>query len=503
MVGFFLGPIIFAIMLLLPAPEGMKLEAWRVAAVTVFMAIWWITEAIPIPATSLMPIAMFPLLGVMKSKAATAPYANHLIYLFMGGFFLAVTMERWNLHRRVALYTIKAIGTSPARMTMGFMVATAFLSMWVSNTATTMMMVPIGLAVVQQATGFTSEHLRDSGSAGSGPEFNFGRGLMLGIAYAASIGGVATIIGTPPNTVMAGMVEKMFGVEIGFGQWMLFGVPLAVVTLAIAWFLLTRFLFNTGNMELAGGAQIIADEVKKLGPMSGEEKKIVAVGCFMAIFWLSRGFLKKAPFVLDIMPHFGYVADATIAILGALILFAIPVNFKKSEFLLNWKTAVKIPWDVILLFGGGLAIANGFAKTGLASYIAAQLGGLEGASMLIFVGVVVLITIFLTEITSNTATATLLVPIMGSAAIAMGVHPFATIVGACVAASYAFMLPVATPPNAVVFGSGCVSIKQMAKTGVWLNIIGTLMITAFVVYILPAIWGIDLNVVPEWAVIPK
>jgi len=501
-IGFFLGPIIFILMLIIPAPEGMKLEAWRVAAVTALMAIWWITEAIPIPATSLLPVALFPLLGIMKASASTTPYANHLIYLFMGGFFLAVTMERWNLHRRVALYTIKAIGTSPARMTLGFMVATAFLSMWVSNTATAMMMVPIGLAVIQQATGFDSDHLRESGH-NAGAQFNFGRALMLGIAYAASIGGVATIIGTPPNTVMAGMVEKMFGVQIGFGQWMLFGVPLAVITLAIAWLLLTKILFPTGDMELAGGAKIINDEVKKLGPMSSQEKKIVLVGCFMAAFWLARGFMVKSAFVLSIMPHFKYVGDATIGILGALILFAIPTDFKKSEFLLDWKTAVKIPWDVILLFGGGLAIANGFSQTGLASFIADQLGALEGTSMVIFVGVVVLITIFLTEITSNTATATLLVPIMGSAAIAMSIHPFATIVAACVAASYAFMLPVATPPNAVVFGSGCVTIKQMARAGLWLNIIGTVLITVFVVYILPILWGVDLNTLPTWAVIAK
>ncbi|WP_018123577.1 SLC13 family permease [Desulfovibrio oxyclinae] len=500
-VGFFLGPIVFILMLLIPAPEGMKIEAWRVAAVTALMAIWWITEAIPIPATSLLPIALFPLLGVMKSNAATAPYANHLIYLFMGGFFLAVTMERWNLHRRVAIHTIRTVGTSPGRMILGFMIATGFLSMWVSNTATTMMMVPIGLAVVQQATGFDSKDIRACAS-NAGPESNFGKCLMLGIAYAASMGGVATIIGTPPNTVMVGMVEKMFGVQIGFGQWMLFGVPLAVIMVALSWILLTKMLFPMGNMELAGGKQIIEEELRKLGPMAPEEKKIVIVGCFVAAFWLSRGFLKKMPFVLDMMPNFGYIHDATIGILGALVLFAIPSNFKKGEFLLDWKTAVKIPWDVILLFGGGLAIANGFAKTGLANYIAAQLGGLEGASILVFVATVVLITIFLTEITSNTATATLLVPIMGSAAIAMSIHPFATIVGACVAASFAFMLPVATPPNAVVFGSGCISIKQMAKTGIWLNILGTILITAFVVYILPAVWGVDLSTLPEWAPTP-
>nr|WP_319493688.1 DASS family sodium-coupled anion symporter [uncultured Desulfobacter sp.] len=500
-VGFFLGPVIFILMLLLPVPHGMKPEAWHVAAVTVLMATWWITEAIPIPATSLLPIALFPLLGVMKSPVATAPYANHLIYLFMGGFFLAVTMEKWNLHRRVALYTIRAVGVSPSRMIMGFMVATAFLSMWVSNTATAMMMVPIGLAVINQVTGLSSDDLRYV-CVDESPEFNFGRSLMLGIAYAASVGGVATIIGTPPNTVMAGMVEKMFKIEIGFGQWMLFGVPLAVITLGIAWFFLTKLLFPMGDLELSGGAAIIDDEIKKLGPMSGAEKKIVAVGCLMATFWLSRGFLAKADFMHGIMPHFNYISDATIGIMGALLLFCIPVDFKKRTFLLDWQTAVKIPWDVILLFGGGLAIANGFTRTELATYIAGQLGALEGTSLFVFVGVVVLITIFLTEITSNTATATLLVPIMGSAAIAMGVHPFATIIGACVAASYAFMLPVATPPNAVVFGSGCVSIRQMARAGLWLNIVGTILITVFVVYLLPLLWGVDLSTVPLWAVKP-
>jgi len=500
-IGFFLGPAIFISMLLIPVPHGMKPEAWHVAAVTILMAVWWITEAIPIPATSLLPIALFPLLGVMKSADATAPYANHLIYLFMGGFFLAVTMERWNLHRRVALYTIRAVGVSPSRMIMGFMTATAFLSMWVSNTATAMMMVPIGLAVINQVTGLTSDDLR-SVCVDDSPEFNFGRSLMLGIAYAASIGGVATLIGTPPNTVMAGMVEKMFGIEVGFGQWMVFGIPLSLITLVAGWLMLTRMLFPMGGFTLSDGQAVIDEEIEKLGPMTRAEKKIVIVGCIIAVCWLSRGFLANAAFVLKLMPHFRYISDATIGIAGALMLFAIPTDFKKGQFLLDWKTAVKIPWDVILLFGGGLAIANGFTRTELAAFIAGHLGALEGTSLLVFVGVVVLITIFLTEITSNTATATLLVPIMGSAAIAMGVHPFATIIGACVAASYAFMLPVATPPNAVVFGSGCVSIRQMARAGVWINVLGTILITIFVVYLLPLLWGIDLSMVPDWAMKP-
>ncbi|MBW2733981.1 MAG: DASS family sodium-coupled anion symporter [Deltaproteobacteria bacterium] len=472
---------------MLPAPAGMTQAAWRVTAVTLLMAIWWITEAIPIPATALLPIALYPVLGVMKSQDAAAPYANHLIYLFMGGFLLAVTMERWNLHRRIALHTIALVGTSPPRMILGFMVATGLLSMWVSNTATTMMMVPIGMAVIDQAEEESRQRQ------------NFARCLMLGIAYAASIGGIATIIGTPPNTVMAGMVEKMFGVEIGFARWMLLGLPLAVLMLILCWLLLTRVLFPLKDVQLAGSADVLAQELTALGKISRQEKLVLVVAALAAFFWVSRGFLNKAPLVNEIWPNFAHVHDATIAIFCALLLFVIPTDFKRGEFLLDWQTAVKIPWGVMVLFGGGLAIAAGFAKTGLAVYVAGQFSSLSGASMVIFVGAVVLATVFLTELTSNTATATLLVPIMGSAAVAMGIHPFATIVSATLAASFAFMLPVATPPNAVVFGSGRVAIKDMAKAGFWLNLLGTVVITLFVSYAMPALWGIDLRVTPAWA----
>ena len=491
-VGFFLGLTIFLALLFVPVSEA-RTPALRVAAVTALMAIWWITEAIPIPATSLLPIALFPLLGVMSSKAAAAPYANHLIYLFMGGFFLAVTMERWNLHRRIALRTIKAVGTNPGRMVLGFMSATGFLSMWVSNTATTMMMVPIGMAVVEQA-----RHDRP----GDPDVANFAKCLMLGIAYSASMGGVGTIIGTPPNTVMAAMLSKMFKVEIGFAQWMLFGVPLAVLMIAITWLLLTRWLFPMRDVELGGSEELIDEELGALGKISRQEKLVLAVGAFAATAWIARGLLAKASFIKSLWPRFGMVHDATIAISAALMLFCIPVDFRKREFLLDWKTAVKIPWDVIVLFGGGLAIASGFNKTGLAKIIAAQFSLLQGSSVLLFVTVVVLVTIFLTELTSNTATATLLVPIMGSAAVAMGVHPFATIVGACVAASFAFMLPVATPPNAVVFGSGTLRIRDMARAGLWINLVGAVAIVLFVTYLMPMLWGIDLHTLPNWAKLP-
>ncbi len=486
-VGLFLGPILFILLLLIDAPAGMKPEAMKVAAVTVLMAIWWITEAVPIPATSLLPIIMYPTLGVMKASEATAPYANQTIYLFIGGFFIAVAMERWNLHKRIALHTIRVVGLSPAMMTLGFMIATAAISMWVSNTACAMMMVPIGLAVITQVTGKSSKEIL-SGSTGLF-EMNFAKGLMLGIAYAASIGGVATIIGTPPNTIMVGMMDSMYGVQITFAQWLLFGLPLSIIMMVATWILLTKLLFPTGDLKLSEGRDVIDREIAKLGTITYQEKVVLGVFSLVAIAWVAGSFIKIS-----------FINDTVIAMMGTLLLFIIPSDWKKGEFILDWKTAVKIPWDIVLLFGGGFAVAGAFGKTGLAKWMSEQLTLLDGVSVLIFVLIATLLVVFLTEVTSNTATATLLVPIMGSAAVAMGVHPFATIIAACVGASFAFMLPVATPPNAVVFGSGAVRIMDMMKAGIWLNIIGTIVIVAFTVYLLPILWGVDLSVVPEWAI---
>lgn len=486
-VGLFLGPIMFILLLLIDPPAGMKPEAMKVAAVTVLMAIWWITEAVPIPATSLLPIIMYPTLGVMKASEATAPYANQTIYLFIGGFFIAVAMERWNLHKRIALHTIRLVGLSPAMMTLGFMIATAAISMWVSNTACAMMMVPIGLAVITQVTGKSSKEIL-SGSTGKF-EMNFAKGLMLGVAYAASIGGVATIIGTPPNTIMVGMMDSLYGQQITFAQWLLYGLPLSIIMMVATWILLTKFLFPTGDLKLSEGRDVIDREIAKLGTITYQEKVVLGVFTFVAIAWVAGSFVKIS-----------FVNDTVIAMMGTLLLFIIPSNWKKGEFILDWKTAVKIPWDIVLLFGGGFAVAGAFGKTGLAKWMSEQLTLLDGVSVLIFVLIATLLVVFLTEVTSNTATATLLVPIMGSAAVAMGVHPYATIIAACVGASFAFMLPVATPPNAVVFGSGAVRIIDMMKAGIWLNIIGTIVIVVFTVYLLPVLWGIDLSAVPEWAI---
>ena len=486
--GLVLGPILFVSMLLMPLPAGMSPDALKVAAVASLMAIWWVSEAAPIAATALLPIVLFPLLGVMSTAATTSAYANHLIYLFMGGFLIAVTMQKWNLHRRIAMHTLRAVGVSPNRIILGFMLATALLSMWISNTATAMMMLPIGMAVISQV-----ELLQSSDQSSSRDEVklksNFGICLMLSIAYSASIGGVATLIGTPPNAILAGMVEKLYGQTISFASWLAFGLPLSVIMLSITWLYLTRIAYPLRATALPGVEKVINRELSQLGPVNNEERWVLGVFLLVASAWVARG-------LIDV-PALSMVTDASIAMAGALLLFVIPSNLAKREFLLDWKTAAGIPWDIIILFGGGFALAQGFSESGLSLWVANQLGSLEGASLLTIISVVTLTIIFLTEITSNTATATLMIPVLGALSIAVGIHPFSLMVPAAIAASYAFMLPVATPPNAIVFSSRCITIPQMAKAGIWLNIIAVGLISLFVLFLLPLVWGIELSVIPE------
>lgn len=484
-IGLILGPLLFFITIFLPVAEGLSPEGQMVGAVAILMAVWWVTEAIPIAAVALLPISLFPLLGVMPTGSVTAQYANQIIYLFIGGFFIAVTMERWNLHRRIALSVISMVGAAPARIILGFMIASAILSMFVSNTATAMMMVPIGLAVIKQASDIVKENRSDIDTR---PEhFHFAIALMLGIAYACSIGGVGTIIGTPPNTVFVGVADTLFDQQISFALWMAYGVPLAAIMLILCWLYLTKLAFPLRIKELPGGQEYIEAQLRELGKTTKEEKMILVVFGLVAAAWIIRGFV-----------DFGYFNDAAIAITGAMVLFLLPSDYNKGVFLLDWSTAVKIPWGIVVLFGGGLALAHGFSYTGLAEWIANALIFLSGYNIIILILAVALLTILLTEVTSNTATATMLMPILASMALAMSVHPYGLMIGATIAASFAFMLPVATPPNAVVFGSSFVSIPQMAKAGVWLNILGVILIVIFTVFILPLIWDIDLTVLPEW-----
>lgn len=465
--GLLAGAAAFVLMLLLPAPTGLSVEGWRTAATAVLMAVWWMTEAIPIPATAILPLGLFPALGVLDASDASTPYANELIFLFMGGFFLAVTMEKWGLHKRIALGIMAFVGTSPNRLVLGFMLATAFLSMWISNTATTAMMLPIGIAVGEMFKPQDHE----------GP-YEFGIALMLGVAYASSIGGIATLIGTPPNAVLAGAASELLDREIGFVQWMGVGVPLAVVMLPLTWLLLTRVLYPAGN--LSGDAEAIIDgERRALGRASRGERVTAAVFVLTALAWVLRS--EKtfgATTIPGIETWLPFVTDSTIAMTAAAVLFLIPVDWRSGDFALDWPTARKIPWGVLVLFGGGLSLARAMDQSGLATWIGSVVGALDALPVILIVGVVATLIVFLTEVTSNTATATMAMPIMAGAAVGLGIEPLLLMTTAALSASMAFMLPVATPPNAIVFASGYITIPQMSRAGFLLNLLAIVLITA-------------------------
>lgn len=486
MIGLFLGPLLFILTLLFFQPEGLSTEARGVLASTIWIATWWITEAIPIPATSLLPLVLFPLTNSLDMKVTASSYGDETIFLFMGGFIIALAMEKWNLHRRIAISIISMVGTNMDRIVLGFMIATGFLSMWISNTATAMMMIPIGLAIINQV----ADGLKNDPSIDTSPQsFAFGKALMLGIAYSASIGGIATLIGTPPNTLLAGAINKMYGIELSFAGWMLFGVPFAWIFIVITWIYLVKVAFPSKLKTLPGGRTVIDKQKRDLGEASFEEKLVFVVFALAAFSWITRTFL--------LSKFIDGLTDGMIAVIFAIVLFALPSVNRKGERLMDWQTAVKLPWGILLLFGGGLAIASGFVGTGLSEWIGTQLMGLEGVSVILLIFLVAALVLALTEITSNTATASMMFPIMASLAVALGVHPYALMIAAGVAASCAFMLPVATPPNAAVFGSGYIKIKDMMKAGFALNVFGVVFITLSIYFLLPIMWDIDLNSVPE------
>ena len=476
-IGLVLGPILFLMLLLTPAPGTLSAEGWRTAAVAVLMAVWWMTEAIPLPATALLPLALFPTLGILSMADAAGPFANDLIFLFMGGFMIAVAMERWGLHKRIALSIMAAVGTSPDRLIFGFMLATAFLSMWISNTATSVMMLPMAVAV--------GELFRPQDKHGP---YEFGICLMLGIAYAASIGGLSTLVGTPPNAVLAAAALELLDYEIGFGQWMLVGVPVTLFMLPVGWLVLTRLLFPPGH--LAGDASaILAREREKLGPMDRGERIVAVVFTLTCLSWILRS--PKSIGGLDIPGIQTFapgVRDSTIAIAAAMVLFVAPVSWEDGRFTLDWETAKKIPWGVLVLFGGGLSLALAMSVSGLAEWIGNGVALVGSVPPWVLAAVVATLFVFLTELTSNLATTTMAMPIMVGVAAALGVEPIVLMCISALAASMAFMLPVATPPNAIVFGSGYLTIPQMARAGIVMNLIaimvvavvGTLLVPMFI-----------------------
>ncbi len=492
------GLLAFFVILLMPQPEGMTESGQRLLAVVFLMAIWWMGEGTSISATALLPLVLFPALGILSSKEVAPNYTNHLVFLFLGGFMIALAMEKWNFHKRIALWIISFIGVDLERIVLGFMVASAFLSMWISNTATTMMMLPVGMAVVRQiAVEASLNGVRNEESRKSIQE-SLGLVLMLGLAYSASIGGVGTLIGTAPNIVFAGFYKNLYpqNAEITFFQWMVLAVPLVCVFIPLVWVYLCRFVAPIPLKQIQFGQnepEIIKNELKALGEMNRAEKIIAVVFASTALLWIFRQPITFGPITLpgwsNLFARPEFLHDATVAMAMGILLMLLPVNFGKGMelngklefFVLDWATVQKkVPWGILLLFGGGFALAAGFRKTGLDKWIGEQLTGVAALPVLGVVLVVCLAITFLTELTSNTATTTMILPIIGATAVAASYHPLMLMIPATLSASFAFMLPVATPPNAIVYSSGWVSIPKMSRAGLALNFLGAILVTAMV-----------------------
>ena len=473
--GLFFG-IISAVLIYSFADFGPGFEnAKLMAAIAAWVAIWWITEPVPLAVTSLLPLILFPVLGLLSAKDTSQAYINSTIFLFMGGFIIALAMEKWNLHKRIALYLISVFGTTPSKIILGFMIASAFISMWISNTATAIMVLPIGLAILYKLEDqFGAENIK-----------KFSVALMLGIAYACSIGGVATLIGTPPNLVFKRIYSISFPdkPEILFGEWLFLVFPLMAVMLFLAWIILTKLIFKPGHFEI--DKSLIKNEKKLLGKMSFEEKAVSIISILTSIFWIFRADLDVGLFVIpgfsNLLPFPELIDDSTIAIGMSILLFLIPVKTKGHEDkkILTVKIFRKIPWEIILLFGGGFALAEGFVSSGLSKYIGSMFLGFKGINIILLILIVCLTITFLTELTSNTATAQIILPILASIAIQFEIDPLLLMIPATISASMAFMMPVATPPNAIVFGSQRINILDMAKAGLVLNLFFAVLITLY------------------------
>ncbi len=475
------GPALCVLLMLMGGPDDRPAPAYAVVACTVWIALWWLTEAVPIAITSLLPILLFSVLGVMSVTSVTDYYSNPIIYLFIGGFIIALAMEKWNLHRRIALSIILFTGTNQRQILLGFILATGFLSMWISNTATTMLMLPIALSIIDQLVQLFND--KSSTNAKT-----FGKALLISIPYAASIGGVATLVGTPTNLIFIESVQQFYGAEVPFDSWFFFALPLSLILGAFLWWNMSFGAFKLSTTVVKGSKEVISNELAKLGKMKYEEKWILTVFCTVAVSWIFRQLL--------IQPFFPEVNDTTIAIAGALVLFVIPSKESPREMIMDWNYAKRLPWAVILLFGGAFALAGSFMETGLTHWIGNKLTLLKGVEPWIIILIVVAVVNYLTELTQNMATCTLMLPILAGLSEAIGVHPFSLMVPMTIASSCAFMLPVATAPNAIVFGSGQLEIKDMVRAGFLLNIFSIILITLFTKLLMPLIWGINMNEFP-------
>lgn len=458
------GVALLAVTIVVPPPAGLKPEAWLVAGVALLMATWWITEAVPIPATALLPLVLFPLLGVVPIRNAAAPYADPIIFLFLGGFIIGAGMQRWKLHERIGLGVVARVGghagVSPARLCGGFLLATAFLSMWISNSATAIIMLPVAMSVLSL--------LDRKGSIEPEIRHRLGLSLMLSVAYGASIGGLATLIGTPPNALLAAYLAREHQIVVGFARWMIIGVPIAIVLLLLAWLVLIR-MFPMPATLAGEAAHSIDGELQRLGAMQAPEFRVALVFGLTAAAWIMR------PLFAGLVPG---LDDTMIALIGALLLFLLPAGDGHGSRLLDWSGLKSLPFDVLILFGGGLSLAAAISSSGLAEWIGQTLGGLSAWPVLLLIAVVTVAMLFLTELTSNIASAATFIPIGGAIAVGIGLDPAMLALPLALAASCAFMLPVATPPNAIVFSSGQITIGDMARVGIWMNAISAVVIIA-------------------------
>lgn len=473
-IGLVAGPSLFVLMLLVESwQSGMPIEAWRTAAVGLWMAIWWSTEAIPVPATAFLPIISFPVLGIASLKQATSSYANPILYLFLGAFILALAVERWQLHKRVAMAILSYTGTDGKRLIAGFMTVAALLSMWMTNTSTTMMLMPIALSVATVVTDQIEE-------LSSQRKKDFQVAILLGLAFAATIGGLATLVGTPPNALLAAFISENYGIEITFASWMMVGVPVTVIMLPVAWYVLTHISFKVDIPASDKVQQHIESLKSDLGKITKPEKRVAIIFALVILFWMLRR-------PLSAWLQIDFLSDPGIVMFGALLLFLLPSGSKEQAKLMTWQDTSSLPWGVLLLFGGGLSLASAVASTGLAKYLGESLVPLGSFGLFALIIAATGLVIFLTELTSNLATTATFLPVVAAIALQLDVTPLMLCVPITLAASCAFMLPVATPPNAIVFASGKIAIPQMVKAGVLLNFTGLFLLTVVSIWWAPAI----------------
>ena len=476
LLGLAIGLIVFFLL-----PDSLVFNARLVAAIAMLMAIWWMTEAIPIPATSLLPLVLFPLFNIASIGETASPYAHSIVFLVLGGVLLGLATQRWSLHRRFALLTVLTVGTKPAQIVFGLMFASWFITMWVSNTATAVIMVPIGGSIIAL--------VKSLGNGDDTPKFS--AAVLLGIAYAITIGSMATLIGQPPMALMRAYMSDTHGLDIGFGHWMLLGVPFSTTMLIAAWFVLNKIVFRAEVKDIQGGRAMIESQLKTMGRLSTEEKRVLMVFAGAVFFWVCVPLIGKLSGIQLALPWLSNINDTSIAILAAILMFIIPAT-KGQGALLNWTATRDVPWGVLILFGGGLTLSAQFTATGLSVWIGESVSGLAGLPPILILTITALVIILLTELTSNTATAAAFFPIMGAIAVGLGINPFLMTIVVTFAVSCAFMLPVATPSNAVAFATGDLPIKNMIRAGIWLNVIGLLGIIVALYTIVPLVFDVAL-----------